>query len=205
MTGQRDLGVGYLDLVVTAVMVLLIVLGSMLALRGYDILMGFVRLLGGLSLAGVGVFLGFKLGDYFGGDWNLIYALSLGALGFLVGFLFGPKLLQVVLSVAIFAIGAGVGFLVAEELGGEGVVPLLAGIAVGMAAAWILSSIARKLLLAATITLGSAMVGTGILILIMDDIAMEHAGLLAFGAFMLLALTGFLVQRREFSSSAGRK
>jgi hypothetical protein len=64
-----------------------------------------------------------------------------------------------------------------------------------------MSSIARKLLLAAIITLGSAMVGTGILVLIMNDIAMEHAGLLSFGAFMIMALTGFLVQRREFTGN----
>jgi hypothetical protein len=186
-------------------MVLLIVLGSMLALRGHDILMGFVRMLGGLALGGVGAFLGLRLGDYFGGDWHMIYALSLGALGFLIGFLFGPKLLQVVLSVTIFTVGGGVGYLVAEEMGGEGLVPLLTGIVVGLVAAWIMSSIARKLLLAATITLGSAMVGTGILVLIMNDISMEHAGLLSFGAFMIMALTGFLVQRREFMDAPRRR
>ena len=91
-----------MDLVVASVMVLLIVLGSMLSLRGYEILMGFVRLLSGCALAGVGVFLGFKMGEYFGGEWNMIYAISLGALGFLIGFLFGPKLLHVVLSITIF-------------------------------------------------------------------------------------------------------
>lgn len=185
-------------------MVLLVVLGSMLSLRGYEILMGFVRLLSGCALAGVGVFLGFRMGEYFGGDWNMIYAISLGALGFLIGFLFGPKLLQLVLSITIFILCGAVGYFVAEELGGEPVVALLAGAVIGLIAAWILSSIARKLLLAATITLGSAMNGVGIFMLIKGDVPLEEAGLLSFGAFMVLALTGFLVQRSDFSGPARR-
>ena len=160
--------------------------------------MGFVRLLSGCALAGVGVFLGFKMGEYFGGEWNMIYAASLGALGFLIGFLFGPKLLQLVLSITIFILCGAVGFLVAEEMGGEPVVTLLAGVVIGLISAWILSTIARKILLAAMITMGSAMTAVGIFLLIRTDIPLDEAGLLSFGAFMVLALTGFLVQRSDF-------
>ena len=193
-----------MDLVVASVMVLLIVLGSMLSLRGYEILMGFVRLLSGCALAGVGVFLGFKMGEYFGGEWNMIYAISLGALGFLIGFLFGPKLLHVVLSITIFILCGAVGYMVAEELGGEPIAALLTGIVIGLISAWILSSIARKLLLAATITLGSSMTGAGIFMLMRGDVPLEEAGLLSFGAFMVLALMGFLVQRSDFLGHSRR-
>jgi hypothetical protein len=179
-------------------MVLLIVLGSILSLRGYEILMGFVRLLSGCALAGVGVFIGLKMGDYFGGEWNLIYAASMGVLGFLIGFLFGPKLLQLVLSITIFILCGTVGFLVVDEVGGETIVALLAGMVIGLISAWILSSIARKLLLAAMITLGSTMTGVGIFVLIKGDVPLNEAGLLSFGAFMVMALTGFLVQRSDF-------
>jgi hypothetical protein len=193
-----------LDLVLASVTVLLIVLGSLLSLRGYEILMGFVRLLSGCSLAGVGVFIGFKLGEYFGGDWNMIYALSLGALGFLTGFLFGPKLLQLALSISIFILCGAVGYLVTDEVGGEPMVAMLSGVVIGLISAWILSSIAKKLILAATIALGSAMMGTGIFILIKGDIPLDKAGLLSFGVFMVMALTGFLVQRSDFSGHSRR-
>jgi len=182
-------------------MVLLIVVGAMLALRGSDVLRGFVRLVGGSFLGGAGGFLGFRLGEYFGGEWSMAYAISMGLLGFIVGFLFGPKLLQLVLTVAIFVLGAGVGYFVAEELGGNGAVPFLAGIVVGLSCAWVLSSIARRLLLAATITFGAAMTGAGVLVILLNDLPIEEAGLLAFGAFIVLSITGFLVHRRELSGT----
>jgi len=194
-----------LELVMAAVMVLLIVVGSMLALRGSDVLRGFVRLLGGSFLGGAGGYIGFRIGEYFGGDWGLAYTISMALLGFIIGFLFGPKLLQLVLTVAIFVLGAGVGYFVAEELGGDGAVPFLAGAVIGLSGAWILSSIARRLLLAATITFGSAMAGAGVLILLLNDLPLEEAGLLAFGAFILLSLTGFLVHRGELSGMEARR
>ncbi|MGA1819401.1 MAG: hypothetical protein ACMUHU_00165 [Thermoplasmatota archaeon] len=194
-----------MELVMAAVMVLLIVVGSMLALRGSDVLSGFVRLLGGSFLGGAGGYLGFRIGEYFGGEWTLAYAISMALLGFIIGFLFGPKLLQLVLTIAIFVLGAGVGYFVAEELGGDGAVPFLAGIVVGLSGAWILSSIARRLLLAATITFGSAMAGAGVLILLLNDLPLEEAGLLAFGAFIALSLTGFLVHRGELSGMGSKR
>ena len=192
-----------MDLSMAALMVLLIVAGSMLALRGGDVLRAFARLLGGSFLGGAGAYVGFRLGDFFGGDWTIAYALSMGALGFVAGFLFGPKLLQLVLTLAIFVMSGGIGYFVAEELGGDGAVPFLAGAVVGLAGAWILSSIARRLLLAATIVLGSAMSGAGILVLSVGDLPLEDAAMLSFGAFIILAISGFLVHRVELSGSEG--
>ncbi|MBN1391112.1 MAG: hypothetical protein JXA22_10775 [Candidatus Thermoplasmatota archaeon] len=185
--------------VIAAVMVFLIVVGSMLAMRGGEVLRGFVRLMGGSFLGGAGAYLGFRIGELFGGEWTMAYALSMGALGFLVGFLFGTKLLQIVLTVTVFVLGAGVGYFVAEELGGDGSVPFLAGVVVGVVGAWVLSSIARRLLLAATITFGSTMVSAGILVLLLNDISVEEAGLISFGAFIVLSLAGFLLHRGEIS------
>ncbi|MBN1538783.1 MAG: hypothetical protein JW939_01460 [Candidatus Thermoplasmatota archaeon] len=184
---------------IAAVTVLLILVGSMMALRGSDMLRGSARLLGGMFLGLAGSYLGFRIGRYFGGQWAVAYTLSLGILGFLVGALFGPQLLQALLMATVFVLGFTVGYLVADRLDGTGAVPLFAGLVVGLVVAWILSAIAKRLLLAATIILGSAMMGAGIFILLLGDVKLEHSAVLSFGAFIACSLGGFLVQRTEMS------
>lgn len=186
---------------IAAVVVLLIVVGSMMALRGSDILRGSARLLGGVFLGLAGSYLGLRIGRYFGGEWNVAYSLSLGVLGFLVGALFGPQLLQVMVTVTVFVLGFSVGYMVADRLDGSGAVPILAGLVAGLAVAWIISTIAKRLLLAATILLGSAMTGAGIFFLLLGDIELEHSAILSFGAFIACSFVGFLVHRTELSGS----
>lgn len=188
-------GFGIIDLLILGLMVLLIILGLVLALRGYKLMEKFMRLFGGIILAFTFMFIGFLIGFYLGGIWVFILGPVLGIIGFIIGLIFAPRIFWMILAMIVFALCFGLGWRIGEYLDLDGLVIWIAAFAAGIIGSWVFGMIARKLMVAATSLIGGIMVGIGVFIILLESFDMVVAGGAGLGAVLLVSLVGYLLQR----------
>ncbi|MEA3559883.1 MAG: hypothetical protein U9R75_11575 [Candidatus Thermoplasmatota archaeon] len=184
-----------MELLILASMVLLIVLGLVLALRGYKLMEKFMRIFGGIILAVTFMFIGFMIGFYLGGIWVFVLGPALGILGFIIGFIFAPKIFWMILAMVVFALCFGLGWRLGENLELDKLFIWLVAFGAGLVGSWLFGMLARKLLVAATSLIGGIMVAVGVFNILIDEFDLAMAGGIAAACLVLVGGIGYLLQR----------
>jgi hypothetical protein len=184
-----------MDILILASMVLLIILGLILGLRGYKLMERFMRIFGGIVLAFTLMLIGFLIGFYLGGIWVFLLGPILGVIGFIIGFIFAPKIFWMILAIVVFALCFGLGWEIGHQLEMDSIIITIIALAAGMIGSWIFGMIAKKLLVAATSLVGGAMVGVGSFVILSESLDLPTATGISVGAGLAVALLGYLIQR----------
>ena len=176
-------------------MVLLIVLGLVVALRGYKLMEKFMRIFGGIILAFTFMFIGFLIGIYLGGIWVFILGPALGVLGFIIGLIFAPKIFWMILAMMVFALCFGLGWRLGENFELDELFIWLTAFGAGLIGSWLFGMIARKFLVAATSLIGGIMVAIGVFNILIEKFDLVVAGGIAAGCLVVVGGLGYLLQR----------
>ncbi len=171
--------------------VILVLMGLIIAYKGFDLLKHFVRSTGAI-LGGILFFIiGGVIGMFFGPLIAIAAAIVMGILGMIIGAILAPSLLWLMLSIVVFIVCFNIGGTVAENFGASGIMALVIGMISGFIGAWIFSFMARKLLVGATSIVGGLMVGAGTFMVLIGRYGFTVAAVSGTIILVLVALTGY--------------
>ena len=170
---------------------ILVLMGLIIAYKGFDLLKHFVRSTGAIIGGIVFFIIGGVIGMFFGPLIAIAAAIIMGILGLMIGALLAPTLLWLMLSIVVFIVCFNIGGTVAENFGASGIMVLVIGMISGFIGAWMFSFLARKLLVGATSVVGGLMVGAGTFMIIIGLFGFTAAAIGGTIALVLVALTGY--------------
>jgi hypothetical protein len=175
--------------------IILVILGLVIAYKGFDLLKGFVRTTGAI-LGGIVFFLiGGFIGLFFGPFIAIAAAVLMGILGMILGAILAPTLLWLMLSIIVFVICFNIGANVAGDLGASDIMVLVVGIISGILGSWLFSNLARRALVGATSTVGGLMVGAGAFLISMEYFGLVPSAVIGIVALVIVSSTGYGANR----------
>ncbi len=180
-------------------------LGLIVAFKGFELLKGFVRVAGGMILSIAMLFFGLFVGAFLGPLWVIVLGVVFAVLGFIIGYLIAPTILWLILAIIIFSIFWTLGWSVAEHFGGDGIILYIAAFAAGILGAYLFSIFARRLMVGATSALGALMFAVPLFLLLLGPLEVIVAGAIAIASFIVLSIAGYFSQRGKGSKDPKRK
>ncbi len=184
-----------MDILILASMVLLIILGLVLGLRGYKLIESFMRIFGGIVLGFTFLLIGLLIGYHLGGIWAIVLGPALGIIGLIIGIIFAPKIFWMILALVVFALCFGLGWRIGENLELDGMVVWGIALVAGLVGSWLFGLLARKVLVAATSLIGGMMVAVGTFAILIEEFDIIVAGGIAVGCLVVVAVLGYVMQR----------
>lgn len=185
--------------------IILILMGLVIAYKGFDLLKNFVRTTGAIIMGILFFIIGGVIGILFGPLIAIVAAIIGGILGLIIGAILAPTLLWLLLSAIVFIICFNLGATGAESLGASELIAIVAGIFVGLIGSWFISRLARALLVGATALVGGLLVGAGAYLIILDPYGFTLAIAAGIGTMIFVAATGFMANRDKGHRKKKRK
>ncbi len=180
-------------------LMIFMLLGLIVAFKGFELLKAFVRMAGGIILSIAMLFFGLFVGAFLGPVWVIVLGIAFAILGFIIGYLIAPTILWLILAIIVFSIFWTLGWSVAEHFGADVIILYIAAFASGIIGAYLFSIFAKRLMVGATSALGALMFSVPLFILLMGPLGVMVAGAIAIASFIVLSIAGFFSQRGKGS------